>query len=329
MANLVYGSYDVLPRYTIEGTTGGQFGTSSQGAFGVIPLNPTFNWIDSGVQSLDPSQSKNSLEIHALDQRRDPRFLLYMEKKYDYPVVYYPSDITFLTLGLTSVNTSFTVEEFWNPQAGIAANQKYFRYVGCMVDSVDISWKVGRPIEIKMGIMFQKEGPASFPDPNPLSGFGSVTYGTEPTAGPFLFSDTPIKVDPLDTGAQTGIFSNLNILNAELKVENHRDRPNAYTIGATTVTQFPLGRRNVSGSITRLFEDFDEVDQFEDSLNNNQGTAFKIRFPLGFTHHLTVVNAKWDPLRKPKETSRDLLVYTYNFKGFQPVAGGNQILLDD
>lgn len=324
MANLTFGSYDVLPRYTIEGTTAGGYGTSSAGAFGVIPQNPLFRWIDSAVQSLDPVQTKNSLEVYTLDQRRDPKFLLYMEKRYDYPLAYYPSDITFLSLGLTSVNTSFTIEEFWNPQAGSTANQRYYRFVGCMVDTVDISWRIGRPIEIRTGIAFQKEGPASFPDPNALSGFGVVTYGAEPFEQPFLFSDTSIKMDPIGSGAQTGSFANINILEATLRVENKRDRSSAYTIGADTITQLPLGRRHVEFSITRMFEDQNQVDQFEASL---QGTNFQIKFPLGSSHSITVVNAKWDPLRMPKDVDRDLLVYTYSGKGFQPASGGNQITL--
>ncbi len=321
MANLAYGSYDVLPRYTIEGTANGIWGTSSAGGFGTIPNSPTFEWIDSGVQSLDPVQTKNSVEVYTLDQRRDPKFLLYMEKRYDYPIAYYPSNIKFLTLGLTSVNTSFAIEEFWNPQAGVTANQRYYRFVGCMVDSVDISWRIGRPIDVRMGIMFKTEGPPTFPDTTTLAG---VAYGSEPFTQPFIFSDTPIKMDPVGSGSQTGSFTNLNVLEATLRVENKRDRPSAYAIGSDTVTQHPLGRRRVEFSITRLFEDQNQVDQFEASL---QGTNFQIRFPLGTTHYITVVNAKWDPLRMPKDVDRDLLVFTYSGKGYQPSNGGNQINL--
>lgn len=321
MANLVYGSYDVLPRYTIEGTTNGVWGITSAGAFGVIPPSPIFNWIDSGVQSLDPIQTKNPLEVYTLDQRRDPKFLLYMEKRYDYPLTYYPSDINFLTLGVTSVNTSFTIEEFWNPQAGASSNQRFYRFVGCMVDTVDISWRIGRPIDIRMGVMFQAEGPPTFPATTELSG---ATYGTEPFTQPFLFSDTSIKMDPIGSGSQTGSFTNVNILEATLRIENKRDRPSAYAIGSPIVSQLPLGRRRVEFSITRMFEDQNQVDQFEASL---QGTNFQIKFPLGSSHSITVVNAKWDPLRMPKDVDRDLLVYTYSGKGFQPASGGNQITL--
>ncbi len=333
MANLVFGSYDVLARYALEGvpsSSGNIYGTSSAGGFGQTPINPIFSWIDSGMQSLDPTLNKNSLEIHTLDQRRDPRFLIYMEKKYDYPISYYPFDIAFLSLGLTSVNTSFTIEEFWNPQAGSAANARYYRHQGCMVDTVDLQWRIGRPIDIKMHIMFAHEwfvpGTTTplYPDTVTIPG---ATYGVEPTAAPFLYSDTPIKIDPLDTGVQTGSVSGFNVLGAQLKVENKRDRPSAYSIGQNFVTQLPLGRRNVSGSITRMFEDQNQIDQFEDNINNQQGTAFKLRLPLGSTHFIDVVNGKWDPLKPNKDVSRDLLVYTYMFKGFQPTAGGNQVSL--
>jgi hypothetical protein len=333
MANLVFGSYDITPYYAIEGilgTSGNVYGTSSAGGFGFIPYTPTWSFIDSGVQMLDPSLSKNSMEIWSLDGFRDPKFNLYMEKKYDFPITYYPSDINFLSLGITSVNASFAIEEVWNPQAGTASNKRYYRYVGCMVDELDITWKIGRPIEVKASIFFQKEwyNPATnlpvFPDTAALSG---ATYGSEPSAVPFLFSDTPIQIDPLDTGAQTGTFSNLNVLAATLKIQNKRDRPNAYALGQTYVTQLPLGRRHIEGTIQRLFEDQDQVDQFEDTLNSQQGTAFEIKYPLGTVHYIKVLNAKWDPLKTTKDVSRDLLVYTYTFKGYQPAAGGNQLSL--
>jgi hypothetical protein len=302
----VIGSYDVLTRYVQETT------------FGVIPSNPVFSWIDSGVQSIKPTTSKSRKELYALDQRRDPRFSLYMERAFDYEIDYYISDIKFLTYGVTSVNNSVSFEEFWNPQVG--GTQQYYRYLGSQCNEVQITWKVGEPTEVMQTFFHKDVDQTGFPSTVPLSG---VSYGAEPTAQPFLFSDSYIQIS-----SAGGSLQNINILSAKLTIKNKIDRKSGYTVGADTVDNLPLGRRDIDISIERMFEDPSQVTQWTNT-DSSQGTSqpITLKLPLGPNHSITLNNLKWDPIKLDKEVSRDILVFTFTAKAYEPSSGGVSITL--
>mgnify|MGYP001610609737 FL=1 len=297
----IFGSYDVLTRFVRDTT------------FGSIPSNPVWAWIDSGVQMMQPTESKSRMEIYSLDQRRDPRFSLYMERAFDYKIRYYPSNISFLTYGITSANTSISIEEYWNPQVGGTA--QYYRFLGAQCNEEQITWNVGQPLQVDMTFV-HKDVPALFPDTNIVAG---ATNAAEPTAQPFLFSDTFIT---LQSSGAIG-YQNINILSATVTIRNKIDRRSGYSIGQDSVTALPLGRREVDVSITRMFEDLNQVAQW----TATQGTPVQIKFPLGSSNTLTINNLKWDPIDLPKDVNRDILVYTFTGKAYEPTAGGASITL--
>ncbi len=303
---VVYGSYDVLPRY-VEETV-----------FATIPSNPTFSWIDSATQNLDPTQARNSMWIWGLDQRRDPRYLVYMEKNYDYKVMYYPQDTNFLHYGFDKLTKSISLEETWVPFAG-GLSTRYWRFLGLMVNQMRFGWKIGQPVSAEVDMMFADQA-ATFPDSAALAG---VSYNAEPVSDrPFIFADNPITWDEGITGA----FTSLNCTDAELRINNKRDRGAGFTIGQYQVNSLPLGRAEFEITVTRLFEDFNQVNDFVATTNQSQGTRFAMRFPFGTVanSYVQVVDAKWDPIRLPKDVKRDVLVYQFTAKGFQPLAGGQQ-----
>jgi hypothetical protein len=303
---VVIGSYDVLARYVQETT------------LGVIPANPVWGWVDSGVQALKPVNSKSRKEIYALDQRRDPRFSLYMERAFDYEIDYYISDIKFLTYGITSVNSSISIEEFWNPQVG--GTQQYYRFLGNQCNEVKIIWKVGEPTEVIQSFFHKDIAQNAFPDTAQVAG---ASYGVEPSAQPFLFSDTFIQIS-----SAGGSLQNINILSAEVSIKNKIDRKSGYTVGADTVNNLPLGRRETDIQITRMFEDSSQVAEWTNT-DSSQGTSqpITLKLPLGPNHSITINNLKWDPLKLDKDVKRDILVYTFTAKGYEPAAGGSAITL--
>jgi len=237
-----------------------------------------------------------------------------MERAFDYEVIYYPSDIAFLTYGITSVNNSISIEEYWNPQVA-SGNANYWRFTGAQCNEVQIMWKVGQPTEITMKFNHANV-PALFPDTNQVSG---ATYPAEPTAVPFLFSDAFIT---LQSSGGIG-YQNVNILDATLTIRNKRDRKAGYTVGQDFVNSIPLGRRETDFSITRMFEDFNQVAQW----TAGQGTAVQIKLPLGANHSITINNLKWNPIDLEKDVKRDILQYTFTGKGYEPSAGGSALTL--
>src|SRR5438445_9443785 len=138
---VVFGTYAVKAYYVQEGS------------YSVLPANPPWVFVGS-AQNLDPVESRNKNSFFSFDQRREPRFAPYMEKSYDYKVVYYPHDIDLLSYTLTSVNTSLSFEERWTPQAGISSDERFYRHRGCKAARSTLTWKIGQPIEITTEYMF-------------------------------------------------------------------------------------------------------------------------------------------------------------------------------
>lgn len=270
-----------------------------------------------------------------------------MEKTFDYKIKYYiqnsgtisPAggqlsqtggyDIYLLTAAIQSINQTWDFEEFWKPQAGVVADQRYYRFLGAKASKVRISWKIGQPIEVDMDFMFREVG-TPFPDTIALPG---ATYQAEFRGLPYLFSDAAIQLDPLTSVAQQGNFStaavsgNINCLDFELNINNRIDRQSGFTIGDSKVASLPIGRREIDFSVTRLFEDQNQVDQFINGVNNanTQGTIFRIQLPIGTLHSVAINNAKWNPLTIPKDIKRDVLVFRFSGKAQQPMAGGSAI----
>lgn len=318
----VFGSYDVAARFARE--------TS----FGAFDTFPKFQWIGA-VQNLDPTLSRNNLAIYSFDQRRDVRFYPQMHRTYDYRVVYHPQDINMLTYTIQSVNTTLAFEEDWTPQAGITADRRFYRFVGCRAARTRISWRVGQPIQIETDFMFRDTGgnvlgvQRDFPDTALISG---AIEDSEITQDPFYFNENYIRIDPISSVGQAVTFADttstgrINVLEAELTINNRLDRESGFTIGDTRLANLPIGRREIDFRITRLFEDQNQVDQFVKGLGSH-GTNFRMRFPFGPDLHLVLHNARWNPLTLPKDVRRDVLVYQYTGKAFQPQAGGTAITL--
>ena len=334
----VFGVYDVQAGFVAE--------TAGSASFGAIPSNPFWLWIGE-VQNLDPTMSRNMLQIWSFDQNRDPVAQPYMEKTFDYKIKWYPQnsgvisptagqlaaagayDIYLLTAVAQSVNTTWDFEEFWKPQAGVIADQRYYRYLGAKASKARISWKVGQPIEVDMDFMF-REVYTPFPDTITLPG---ATYQAEFQGLPYLFSDATINFDPLTSVGQTGNFSTAGVsgkitcLDFEININNRIDRQSGFTIGDSKVASLPIGRREIDFSMTRLFEDQFQVDQFINGINgaNTQGTIFRVQLPIGPGHSITINNAKWNPLTVPKDIKRDVLVFRFTGKAQQPIAGGSAL----
>lgn len=313
----VFGSYDVAARFARE--------TS----FGAFESFPDWHWIGA-VQNLDPTLSRNNLAIYSFDQRRDVRFYPQMHRTYDYRVVYHPQNIEMLTYTIQSVNTTLSFEEDWTPQAGVDADRRFYRFVGCRAARSRISWRVGQPINIETDFMFRDTGGRrDFPDTAAITG---ATTRTEITEDPFYFNDNYIRIDPITSVGQTANFADttstgrINILDAEMTINNRLDRESGFTVGDTRLASLPVGRREIDFRITRLFEDQNQVDQFVKGTGSH-GTNFRMQFPIGPTLTITLANARWNPLTIPKDVRRDVLVFQFTGKAYQPVAGGAAITL--